>query len=113
MTFYYFQAVVEWLSGHSENHGLLISAESVQGDRVPIRFSRRAESGESKQPILVLFNHDSHMASMDPPPTPIPPRKRVPKRRPQPEPTGDPSSVQELESTTYETTTPLSSKSTN
>lgn len=104
---------MEWLSSHSENYGLLVSAESVQGDRVPIRFARRGETVESKQPLLVLFNHDTHMATLDPPPTQQTARKRVPKPKISNGLNSNNLDDKENEQgmdTTYETTTPLSSK---
>jgi len=89
---------MEWLNGDSENHGLLVAATSLGGEKVPLRFSRRAETANSKQPILVLFNHDSHMAVTGP---------KI---------QSDVKTVRKVKvnedgtETSYETTTPLSSK---
>lgn len=111
--FKFIQAVVEWLTTSSENHGFLVSAESVHGDRVPIRFARRSETAENKQPILVLFNHDSRMATIAKQNEIIaPPRKKVLRKKVQDESTtneaeDDPNDPSQY---TYETTTPLSSK---
>jgi hypothetical protein len=103
--------VEEWLSGSSENHGFLLSAESVHGHRVPIRFSRRASSSsssENKQPILVLFNEDSRTAAETPTDTTTPNQQRKKVKKPPTSSTEEPLNENELY--TYETTTPLSSK---
>jgi hypothetical protein len=95
-----------------ENNGLLISAESVQGDRIPMHFARRPKAQtppqSNKQAILVLFNHDSNMAAMEPPPTVPPPRKRVAKKASK-RPSDSNEDGQDDDNMTYETTTPLSS----
>lgn len=66
---------MEWLKGEKPNLGFIVAATSLGGDRVPITFSRRHDIGttketkSNKQPILVLFNHDSDMVdTMNPSP---------------------------------------------
>lgn len=50
--------------------GFIVAATSLGGDRVPVTFSRRnytteSERSSNKQPILVLFNHDSEVEKMN------------------------------------------------
>lgn len=60
---------MEWLKGDKENLGFIVAATSLGGDRVPVTFSRRSDSEEgeksNKQPILVLFNHDSEVERLN------------------------------------------------
>ncbi len=61
---------MEWIKGENENLGFIVAATSLGGDRVPVTFSRRnytteSERSSNKQPILVLFNHDSEVEKMN------------------------------------------------
>ncbi|ODM92823.1 Bone morphogenetic protein 7 [Orchesella cincta] len=82
------QTVLEWMKGEKQNMGFIVAATSLGGDRVPITFSRRSDAKEgeksNKQPILVLFNHDSEgdkLKSMTSNREPIPPNNRRRKER--------------------------------
>ena len=73
--------MLEWTNGVRPNHGFLVAATSLGGDRVPVRFSRRGETLHSKQPILVLFNEDSEMETIFPKPSPTPQPQQHSKSR--------------------------------
>ena len=63
------QSVLKWLNnGHANNHGFLVAATSLGGDRVPVKFARRGEKVDNKQPILVLFTEDSKLKEEAPEP---------------------------------------------
>jgi len=58
--------VTGWVQGVRPNLGFLLVATSLGGDRVPVRFSRRGETVDSKQPNLVLFTEDSTLEPIPP-----------------------------------------------
>lgn len=51
-------AVLAWVSGAASNRGLLVTATTLAGEAVPLRWARRGRHHGSRQPILVLFNDD-------------------------------------------------------
>ncbi|XP_028049124.2 bone morphogenetic protein 4 isoform X2 [Monomorium pharaonis] len=53
------QAVLGWMSGEP-NLGLLVTAQNLFENEVPVEFSRRSDYHHSRQPILVLFDDDSN-----------------------------------------------------
>ncbi|XP_067009844.2 bone morphogenetic protein 2 [Anabrus simplex] len=52
------QAVLSWTSGAAPNLGLIVTASTLFGEEVNVRFARRNEHHNSKQPILVLFDDE-------------------------------------------------------
>ncbi|XP_076451708.1 bone morphogenetic protein 2-like [Babylonia areolata] len=62
LTFKVSKAVGSWLSRPDTNYGLLVMAQSAQGqaynDSSYIRFAQRHQHHDSKQPILVVFTDD-------------------------------------------------------
>ncbi|KAJ9581206.1 hypothetical protein L9F63_023617, partial [Diploptera punctata] len=51
------QAVMDWVSGRAPNKGLLVTTTNLFEQSVDVRFARRNEHHNSKQPILVLFDN--------------------------------------------------------
>jgi len=52
------EAVLDWTAGRRPNKGILVTCSTLFEQRVEMRFARRNEHHNSKQPILVLFDDD-------------------------------------------------------
>jgi bone morphogenetic protein 2/4 len=52
------EAVLDWMAGRRPNKGILVTCSTLFEQRVEMRFARRNEHHNSKQPILVLFDDD-------------------------------------------------------
>ena len=55
------EAVMDWVTGRRLNKGLLVTTTTLFEQSVNVRFARRNEHHNSKQPILVLFDDDARM----------------------------------------------------
>ncbi|PSN39274.1 hypothetical protein C0J52_14636 [Blattella germanica] len=53
------EAVLDWVSGRRPNKGLLVTTTTLFEQNVDVKFARRNEHHNSKQPILVLFDDDT------------------------------------------------------
>ncbi|XP_021930844.1 bone morphogenetic protein 7-like isoform X3 [Zootermopsis nevadensis] len=63
------EAVLDWMEGRRPNKGLLVTCSTLFEQSVDVRFARRNEHHNSKQPILVLF--DDELKTHTPPASPI------------------------------------------
>jgi bone morphogenetic protein 2/4 len=52
------EAVLDWIEGRRPNKGLLVTCSTLFEQSIELRFARRNEHHNSKQPILVLFDDD-------------------------------------------------------
>lgn len=53
------EAVLDWMAGRRPNRGILVTCSTLFEQTVDVRFARRNEHHNSKQPILVLFDDDA------------------------------------------------------
>ncbi|XP_069698628.1 bone morphogenetic protein 2-like [Periplaneta americana] len=53
------EAVMDWVTGRRPNRGLLVTSSNLFEQSVDVRFARRNEHHNSKQPILVLFDDEA------------------------------------------------------
>jgi hypothetical protein len=53
------EAVLDWLAGRRPNKGILVTCNTIFEQSVQVRFARRNEHHNSKQPILVLFDDEA------------------------------------------------------
>jgi bone morphogenetic protein 2/4 len=53
------EAVLDWMAGRRPNRGLLVTCSTLFEQSVEVKFARRNEHHNSKQPILVLFDDEA------------------------------------------------------